>query len=645
MFKPIAFTRHRLAGAPRRVIVPLACVALMMLSTMSTQAQKTFCNPLNLPYNFQSPGPTRREAADPLIVLYQDKYWLFASKQVGYWWSTDLLDWHLIQPTGLPLQVYAPAVAVVDGKLYYTAGEDKGTFTTSDPMAGQWTLVSPYKRGCADPDLFQDTDGKVYLFDGCSDKTALRITELDRHTFTPLGNPINTIVAHTHDHGWDVPGDYNDDTTRAPWIEGSWVTKLDGHYFWQYAGPGTQFKTYGDGVYVADNLKGPWTYEPYSPFSFKPSGFIAGAGHSATFADRKGDLWHIATGTISVRHMFERRLVLFPAAYYPDNQQLAVNTYLGDYPQLAPGTASDHLNGNLAGWMLLSYHKPATASSTLATAPSKSESGDQTTAAAKSESRNQTKAETRNGPDTPDPSKSRSQAAAPSEHRNQATSEPPSGPGAPSRAFDENIRTWWSAATGNAGEWLQVDLGKTCRINAIQANFADQDAEQHGPLINDGYRYKIEASTDGKTWHTIVDKDARDRDTPHDYTQLDKPAMARYVRIVNGHSPAHSKFSLYDLRIFGSALGNPPTAVTNIQVRRDPSDRRHATITWSPVRNADFYIVRYGLTAGRLFGNYQVYDATSLDIHSLNVEPKYLFTVDAVNSSGITKTSTIYTTP
>lgn len=587
MFKPIAVPYPRLAGThPRLAGTLLAVFLLMMLSSMSTQAQKTFCNPLNLPYNFQSPGPTRREAADPLIVMYQDKYWLFASKQVGYWWSTDLLDWHLIQPTGLPLQVYAPAVAVVDGKLYYTAGEDKGTFTTSDPMAGQWTLVSPYKRGCTDPDLFQDTDGRVYLFDGCSDKTALRITELDRHTFTPLGEPMNTIVAHTHDHGWEVPGDYNEDSTHAPWIEGSWVTKLAGHYFWQYAGPGTQFKTYGDGVYVANSLKGPWTYQPYSPFSFKPSGFIAGAGHSATFADRKGDLWHIATGTISVRHMFERRLVLFPAAYFADNQQLAVNTYLGDYPQLAPGAASDHLNGNLAGWMLLSYHKPATASSTLAAAATRS------------------------------------------------------GPGVPARAFDENIRTCWSAATGNPGEWLQVDLGKTCRINAIQANFADQDAEQHGPLINDGYRYKIEASTDNKTWHTIVDKNSKDRDTPHDYTQLDKPAMARYVRIVNGHSPAHSRFSLYDLRIFGSALGNPPAAVANIRVRRDPADRRHATITWSPARNADFYIVRYGLTANRLFGNYQVYDATSLDIHSLNVDPKYIFTVDAVNGSGIAKTPT-----
>lgn len=609
---PRAFVVHRASALSLRALVVLFAVVLI---PGATHAQKTFCNPLNLPYNFQSPGPTRREAADPLVVLYQNKYWLFASKQIGYWWSDDLLNWHLIQPTGLPLEVYAPAVAVVDGKLYYTAGEDKGTFTTDDPTTGHWTAVSPYKRGCSDPDLFQDTDGRVYLFDGCSDKTRLRVTELDRHTFTPLGEPVNTIGAITHDHGWEVPGDYNEDTTHAPWIEGSWVTKLAGHYFWQYAGPGTQFKTYGDGVYIADRPTGPYTYEPYSPFSFKPTGFIAGAGHSATFADRSGDLWHIATGTISVRHMFERRLLLFPGAYYPDNHQLAVNTYLGDYPQLAPGTAADHLNGNLAGWMLLSYHKPATASSTLTSSNSIGRGTTSTSPASPS------------GVDPTNPTAA------------------PTGPGAPSRAFDEDIRTWWSAQTGNPGEWLQVDLGKTCRVNAIQVNFADQDADQQGPLTNDGYRYEIQASQDNKIWETIIDRQDKDRDTPHDYTQLDNPAMARYVRIINAHSPAHSRFSLYDLRVFGSALGEKPAAVTGIHVHRDPNDRRHATLTWNPTPHADFYIVRYGLRPDRLFGNYQVYDATTLDIRSLNVDTNYIFFVEAVNGSGITRSKTGYPAP
>ena len=534
---------------------------------------RTFCNPLDLAYNFQSPGPTRREAADPVIVLYHGKYWLFASKQIGYWWSNDLLTWRLIKPTGLPLEIYAPSVTVVDDRLCYTSGDDKGTFVTNDPARGIWININSYKPGCVDPDVFQDTDGKVWLVDGCSDKTPLRITQLDRHTFLPLTGPVSTIAADTSRHGWEVGGDNNEEA-KAPWIEGSWMNKIDGRYYWQYAAPGTQYDTYGDGVYVADRLTGPFIYQPYSPFSFKPTGFIAGAGHSATFADKAGEYWHISTGTISVRHMFERRLVLFPAGVLPGGQ-LVVNTYLGDYPQFAPGTALHHLTGNSPRWMLVSYGKPATASST-------------------------------------------------------------SSSFAPRNAFDENIRTWWSAATGNPGEWLQVDLTSLCRINAIQVNFADQSAQQQGPLTTDGYRYEVEVSVDNRHWQRIIDHREQGRDAPHDYTQLDRPIFARYVRITNVHMPAGALFSLSDLRIFGSGLKTAPPRVTTFSVHRDPADQRHAQVQWQPVPGADFYIVRYGLAPDRLFGNYQVYKTNTLDIRSLNVGTTYYFTIDAVNGTGIT---------
>lgn len=43
-------------------------------------------------------------------------------------------------------------------------------------------------------------------------------------------------------------------------------------------------------------------------------------------------------------------------------------------------------------------------------------------------------------------------------------------------AFDENVQTWWCAKTGDAGEWLKVDLGKLCRVEAVQVNFADEGA-------------------------------------------------------------------------------------------------------------------------------------------------------------------------
>ena len=42
-------------------------------------------------------------------------------------------------------------------------------------------------------------------------------------------------------------------------------------------------------------------------------------------------------------------------------------------------------------------------------------------------------------------------------------------------AVDENIKTYWSAATGNRGEWIQTDLGSLSTVNAVQINYADQD--------------------------------------------------------------------------------------------------------------------------------------------------------------------------
>lgn len=551
-----------------------ATILLCLLYVFVSAQAQTFCNPIDLPYMFQPDGKYR-SAADPVIVWYHDAYWLFVSKNNGYYTSRDLVRWKYIKGSGYPTEIFAPTVAVINGKLYLTTGDKAGTFTTDDPASGHWTNVTTYERGLADPATFQDDDGKVYLYDGCSDNQPLRVTELDQATLKPVTDPVPTISAQTNIHGWEVPGDDNRQFDASPWIEGSWINKINGKYYLQYAAPGTQFSTYGDGVYIADNPMGPFTYAPYSPFSFKPTGFITGSGHSCTFPDSTGRYWHVTTLSISKRHMFERRIGLFPAGVLEDGQ-LVTNTYLGDYPQYAPGRGKDPLHDNSTHWMLLSYHKPAVVSSTLM------------------------------GFDK-------------------------------ANAFDENIRTWWSAATGNAGEWLQVDLRKKCRIDAIQVNFADQGDTAQNEFIPDGYGYYIETSDNGKDWRVIIDHRKDARDAPHDYTQLAEPARARFVKIVNDHTPAGGLFSLYDLRVFGSAEGRTPRQVTGISAVRGASDGRQASVSWKPVPDADFYIVRYGLSADKLYGNYQVYNGTSLDIHSLNAGSAYYFTVDAVNENGVTK--------
>ncbi len=100
---------------------------------------------------------------------------------------------------------------------------------------------------------------------------------------------------------------------------------------------------------------------------------------------------------------------------------------------------------------------------------------------------------------------------------------------------DDIVETWWAAESGRKGEWLELDLGRQCRIEAVQPNFADDGVPLMRPAASPMvYAYHIEGSDDGITWTTFVDRSGNtEDDMPHELIMLDKPVKARYVRIVN----------------------------------------------------------------------------------------------------------------
>jgi hypothetical protein len=525
---------------------------------------------MDLPYRFQLSEASRREAGDPTLITFRGEYWLFPSKSGGYFHSPDLLHWSFVLATGYPVENYAPTALVMNGKVYLTMSDTPKLFVTDNPLGGQWAEAADFGRIYGDPALFLDDDGRVYMCFGVSAKDVLRVTELDpKNGFKPLRTATVPESRSPATRGWQVPGDANELLQAETWIEGSWMNKHAGKYYLQAAAPGTQYKSYADGVLVSDNPMGPFTFAPYSPFSSKLTGFVAGAGHSSTLAGLDGRFWHVSTMTISMRHWFERRLGLFPTWFTPDGEMIT-DTYLGDYPHYIGG------NRGLTGWMLLSRHKPTTASSTLAG------------------------------------------------HE-------------PEKAVDEEIRTWWSAKSGDPGEWFQIDLGAVKTIEAVQINFADEGSTVMG-RSEDIYKYVFEISSDGKSWATAVDHGTTGKDSPHDYEVLPRPMKARYVKLRNVHSPNSAKFSLFDLRVFGRGNGAPPAKVSAVNATRDASDPRRLTVNWQSVPNAEFYIVRMGTTPANLIQNYQVYDnATRADIRSLNLGVKYYVAVDAVNENGIAR--------
>jgi len=537
--------------------------------------QTTICNPMNLSYRFCLDQPSRREAADPTMINFKNEYYLFASKSGGYWHSTDLIHWDLITTNDLPLEDYAPAAVVMNDTIYFMASADKPViYKTADPQSGKWQVANPaFPIGMIDPDLFVDDDGRLYFYYGCSNVNPIYGVELDTKTLNPIGKPKVLFNSHKDKYGWERSGDYNERSSN-PWIEGSWMTKHNGKYYLQYAIPGTEFKSYCDGVYISDKPLGEFTIASNNPCSSKPEGFIDGAGHSSTFQDKYGNYWHISTMTISQKHMFERRLGLFPT-FFDDDSVMYVYTGFGDFPFQVPTKKISSPNELFPQWMLLSYRKPVEVSSELPNHPK-------------------------------------------------------------NNAMDEDIRTYWSAKTGDKGEWISTDLQKIYTVNAIQINYAENETKLFSRTSDMYYQYLIEYSIDNKIWITLVDKTESKSDVPHDYIELQTPIKTRYMRLTNYRVPGGT-FSIAGLRIFGHGEGKGPLRVEKLSLVRSETDRSVVKLNWTKVAGAIGYNIRYGSQRDKLYHTYQVLGADSVTIRSLNSLQKYYFMIDAFNEDGIIK--------
>lgn len=568
--------------------VLLSCTSPKERSQPNDEKKHIIANPLNLNYRFQPEDndPSRREAADPVLEYFRDKYYLFASKSGGYWSSPDMYEWTYIPcKTIFEIDNYAPSILVRNDSLYFIASGSK-IYRTANPDLDNWEQLDTSLRHLGnpsdpfhDPAFFQDDDGRVYLYWGCSDIDPIEGIELDpANNFAPIGEPIALIEHNIDKYGWEEPG-VNNEERRNGWNEGPCMIKYKGKYYLQYAAPGTQYRIYGDGTYISDNPLGPYTYVESSPFSFKPGGFIGGAGHGHTFKDKYDNYWHVATMLVGVRHWFERRIGLFPT-YMSANDELHSHTVLTDYPFYIPGEKADFENNDFSmSWNMLSHGKTATASSSL--------------------------------------------------------------PGyEPQKACDETVETWWAAATGSKDEWWQVDLGKEMEVNAIQINFADHDFTVRAPYSEVVYQYYIESSVDRDKWETIADRRDNTKDMPHELVVLDTPVKARYIRIKNTKE-VDGKFSLYDLRVFGNGQGKAPQESANIVVERNKKDTRIIKLDWDKTDGATGYIVRWGIKENQLKNAKMVYE-NSFEGGFFNRDSEYFFSVDAFNENGITKGNKVY---
>lgn len=594
---------------------------------------KYYCNPVNVNYRYQFNADQRkkkiavcREAADPSMICFQGRYYIFASMTLGVWVSDDLVSWenHRL-PNTLPLYDYAPDVRVLGGYVYFCAskrGEICHRYRTKNILQGPYEKIEG-TFDFWDPNLFVDEDGSVYFYWGCSNETPIWGVQLDPETMRPMGEKRELIAGNPFQNGFERVGEDNSKLPKSeeeieaayqqflktqdippeqipkqylsmirgmftdkPYIEGTWMDKFHGKYYLQYAFAGTQYNTYGDGVYCSDSPLGPFELAENNPYSYKPGGFLPGAGHGSTMVDKNQNIWHAATMRISKNHDFERRVGIWPAGI-DEEGNLFCNQRYGDWPIAIPEEGERVSPWAAPKWMLLSYGKTVTASSY--------EEGKE-----------------------------------------------------PFYAADENVQTWWQAKSNEASEWLMLDLSRECEVYGIQVNFADDNIEIPVPgeirgttqarYIEEAElatQYLLEGSLDGVKFFVIEDKTAARTDFSHDFLVREQGVKLRYIRISNMKVPYGQKPCISGLRVFGKMEGRAPGKAHYTAARTSGTDME-IEIAQGDSTAAQGYNILWGSAPDKLYHSCITYEKKKR-IGALVSGRKYCVRVDSFHECGITE--------
>ncbi|MDW7693282.1 family 43 glycosylhydrolase [Flammeovirgaceae bacterium SG7u.111] len=568
------------------IILHLLLGLLLISSTtfaQHTQAS-TYCNPINIDYTYMIYNAHKnisyRSGADPAVVEFRNEYYMFVTRSMGYWHSTDLNNWEFITPEKWYFEgSNAPAAFNYKDSVLYVTGNPSGSMSilcTDNPKKGDWKAVPSILNNLQDPDLFIDDDGQAYMFWGSSNTYPIRGRKLDKNQrFKPSDEVVELFKLDGEKHGWERFGENHADTVLKGYMEGAWLTKHEGKYYMQYAAPGTEFNVYGDGVYVSDSPLGPYEYAPNNPVSYKPGGFMNGAGHGSTVIGPQETYWHFASMSLSLNVNWERRICMYPT-YFDDEGLMHTETYFGDYPHFAPATSGKQ--GKFTQWMLLSYKKPMKASSVVEKF-------------------------------------------------------------SPENAVDEDSKSFWLAEENDDKQWLEIDLQNPAMIYAIQVNYQDYQSEFFGKVSGLMHRYSIEGSLDGAQWFTLVDRKNNYKDVPNDYVELGTPQKARFIRYKNIKVPTPN-LAISGLRVFGKGEGKAPKQIKKFTAKR-ASDKRDAMIEWETQANCQGYNVLWGIAPDKLYSSWLVYDKNELELKSLTVDQEYFFAVEAFNENGVSTRSPI----
>lgn len=487
-----------------------------------------YCNPLPIEASSRDGSPQGVHLGDVTVVREGSRYYLFGTGGGG-WVSDDLVNWRYEGVEMRQGRVPVAAHVVKYEGQFYMSGNDAPLYRAPAilgpyEVVGDWTDVSgkPFAGvangrawvGAFDVDIFVDEDDRPYLYFPARSTEGIDVVPLDpQHPNRFLAAP-KRLFGFDPSHVWERYGEMNE-YPDVSWIEGPWMLKHEGTYYLQYSASGTQWLTYATGMYMGKSATGPFAYAAVNPVLRKTSGVVTGTAHGSIVEGPDGNLWQFYTIVLS-NPPGGRRIGMDPVGF--DERGNLFVRGPSETPQWGPGVVADPARHGDSGSLPLSIGKMRAMN-------------------AKSTFSSQ-----RPGRDA-------------------------------AYAVDNSTGTWWEPAEDDRQPSITIDLGPATEYDPIQLFTVDSsrilfaaarrrpgDTTATTPRASTvegavAHRYRIEVSSDGKAFTTLLDKT---RNTVTKYVEFDElpPTRCRFVRLTLTDWPhaAAAPLGILEFTVFGRAV-------------------------------------------------------------------------------------------
>jgi hypothetical protein len=260
-------------------------------------------------------------------------------------------------------------------------------------------------------------------------------------------------------------------------------------------------------VYTGKSPLGPFKYSPENPILRKTTGVVTGTGHGSLVKGPDGAWWQFYT-IVLASPPGGRRLGMDPAGFDKNGNLFVHGPSVT--PQWAPGVVADPARNSDSGSIPLTINK-------LRNLNQKGSFSSQ-----------------RAGHEA-------------------------------SYAVDDSNGTWWEPAESDAQPSITLDLGsgtdwdppQDFLVDSVRIEFVARGGPGRGaaaPAMSGpkSHQYKIETSTDGKSFTTVLDKT---NNTVTRYTEFEElpPTRCRFVRLTMTGWPhsGNSSLGIMELTVFG----------------------------------------------------------------------------------------------